>query len=147
MDTVTESSATIESLSTADEAEFTPSPSDLDWWAHQAVCPTPSAPSGNLTLPEWIAAQAADYRALGSKAGDWLAGRLEELAREVRYTAAMTPADHDDRIEALEASRRRDARNGLLVIEGIANYLTNFGEAHAAASIRRAVADVWPLVR
>ena len=57
-----------------------PTPADLDWFAHQGGCDLSEPVAGILGFPAWIKVQASYLRSLGSDAGDWLAGKLDELA-------------------------------------------------------------------
>ena len=38
--------------------------------------------------------------------GDWLAGQLDRLAQLVRFSGASTPAEFEDRFEAMETEWR-----------------------------------------
>jgi hypothetical protein len=50
-------------------------------------------------LAELIDQEALGYRAWGNPVGDFLARRMDELARLVRWTRAHTPEQHESRME------------------------------------------------
>ena len=89
-----------------------------------AVTPSNGQPS---TLAEVVDHEAMAYRAWGTPAGEFLARHMERLAQLVRWSGAITPEEHEARMEVwddevreqwydrgyhegLEAGRREAAR-------------------------------------
>jgi hypothetical protein len=56
----------------------------------------------HVSFPDWIRIQASLQRLHDSDAGDWLASKIEELAARAAFLGATTPADFEDRLDALE---------------------------------------------
>jgi hypothetical protein len=72
--------------------------SDVPAWLTAA---RPEPGEAELSMPDWIEAQAAKLHALGSDLAEWLAAKVDELAAECRTLDATTPAEFEDRREAL----------------------------------------------
>lgn len=53
---------------------------------------TPSNP-----FAAWLDRAAGEHRAAGTPEGDWLAGKIEALARGARYFEAVTPGELERR--------------------------------------------------
>ena len=59
-----------------------------------------------LTLAEAADHEAINYRAWGTPVGDFLARQMERLAQLVRWTNAVTPEDHEARMEVWDEEIR-----------------------------------------
>ena len=68
-----------------------------------AVSPNNGQP---LTLAEVVDHEAMAYRAWGTPAGEFLARQMERLAQLVRWTGAMTPEEHEARMEVWDEEVR-----------------------------------------
>jgi len=64
--------------------------------------PGPVEAGPTVPFAAWLAVQAAVVRMQGSPAADWLAGKIDELARTARFVGAQSPVEFDDRIGVLE---------------------------------------------
>jgi hypothetical protein len=73
---------------------------------------TNTIPNGVATIPAngmpanlagAIDLEAMSYRSQGTPIGDFLADQMERLAQLVRFTGAITPQEHLDRMEVLDA--------------------------------------------
>lgn len=86
-----------------------PDPADAQALAEaRGAYDVPPPPVPALPFGEWLSVQAAWYRSQGTPAALWLARSIDDAAQMVRYTKALTPDEHDDRLDALE--RFRDER-------------------------------------
>jgi hypothetical protein len=88
-------------------------------------------------FPEWIGNQASYLRSLGSDAADWLAGKIDELAREVQFTRATSPAQHEERVDVM--SHPCGASYSIEILRSIAGLLE--GPSAALAPDLRHAAD------
>jgi hypothetical protein len=59
------------------------------------------------TLAELVDHEALAYRAWGTPEGDFLARQMERLSQLVRWTGAITPEDHEARMEVWDEDLRR----------------------------------------
>jgi hypothetical protein len=55
-----------------------------------------------LTLEEWLRHESARYMALETEAGAMVAAEIDRLADDVRFFAATTPEQYQDRKSAYE---------------------------------------------
>jgi hypothetical protein len=85
--------------------EFIPSEQDAAWAAREfgdhaepavAAVPANGEPAG---LAEVVEHEALAFKAWGNPTGDFLAREMGRLAQLVRWTAASTPQEHEERME------------------------------------------------
>jgi hypothetical protein len=60
----------------------------------------------HLPLAEVVDHEARGYRAWGTPTGDFLARQMERLAQLIRWTGAVTPEDHEARMEVWDEEIR-----------------------------------------
>jgi hypothetical protein len=81
-------------------------PDPADDVAHAATSLSWDAPTAvqepRLPLADWVVVQASLFRLQGSEAAEWLAGKIDSIASEVRRLHASTPEDFEDRAETEE---------------------------------------------
>ena len=70
----------------------------------------PPCPEGwngeSFSFAELVQHEAAGYRAWGNDIGQFLAREMERLAEAIRFTGAVTPAEHDARMDVWEGEIR-----------------------------------------
>lgn len=68
--------------------------------------PGPVEAGPTVPIAAWLAVQAGVLRMQGSPAADWLAGKIDDLARTARFVGATSPVELEDRIGVLEEGIR-----------------------------------------
>jgi hypothetical protein len=82
-------------------------PAPVSGGAPAAADPVAAVDGRPTTLAETVDHEALAYRAWGTPEGDFLARQMERLSQLVRWTGAVTPEDHEARMEVWEEDRRR----------------------------------------
>ena len=91
----------------APRVEGNPAPAPVSGGAPAAADPVAAVDGRPTTLAELVDHEALAYRSWGTPEGDFLARQMERLSQLVRWTGAITPEDHEARMEVWEDDLRR----------------------------------------
>lgn len=91
----------------APRVEEDPVPAPVSGGAPAAADPVAAVDGRPTTLAETVDHEALAYRAWGTPEGDFLARQMERLSQLVRWSGAVTPEDHEARMEVWDDDLRR----------------------------------------